>query len=1100
MAVTNKTLLCTIKWTPKITVGAGSVTGVPMPFGLSTHSQATIDYIFKNCRCDGFDIAFTMMGDTTELKYFRDNHNKDTNEMQYWVAVTGELNASEIYVDVYGNEPTDDTDDSTTDVFSDQNIIRRWSCNDIDTASEWLDTSGSGQNLTVNGNPTKIDGIHGTAHNLDGSGDYGDQTYFTDINGTSFYIETLAKKNSNGADGYLMSMGEQTNNKGLHFGFENTNLLRFSFWGADAVDDTDEDYDTARFIHFSGNYDKLSTTMSIYRSGLHRASNASVSSDLNVTSNDFNLGRRRPGSTDAWNGYMDESRVHTVSRSAEWIQCNANALENPKAHFSSDLTPKELGWTSKVTATINTSSLGSLDGGSAITDFPVPFLIQSGDVDDMHEGKTKALSGLGDLIAVMNGDLYYDDRIPIDVRRHEQDNKLAVVLVRVPDNVNNQSSVQVDFYWGRGLTEQPARPGLKSLERVMPDDCSGCWPLNQTTGDDAVDHSVYQRDGSNTGNPQQIDGEFDYAQEFDNSGSPDDRFVTVDATDFEGGNENPPLAFSVSAWVRLDGSPSSRVICGKRNDGGSQDGWVIQVLGSQVLRFVLDRGASQIDADGTTSIDNTDSVIYHVMATYDGSGNDTGLKVYLNGVDDTASVSGGALGGSISNSSEFTIGGQNNSNSNNWDGLIQEVRHYLSNKTAGWAKLEFELIRNQSTFVSWGAVQDIGDAPEISGWSYFEDVQIQPESQFNDATEGPIVITEKSMYKAMEMFSQSQEDGYDIRIVQNGAEIPHELVFYERTVKGFEMHVYGERSQPIRILWGASDMLKPNVPDSPVGLQYVYPNDVCTYHFGDRNGTVITDSSKNQLHGTWNQDIDFRHDQGIWRSQSVLKRANSEYGEVPYSALMDVPAEEDFTHILMCRFYSVDGADLCVAGRKNGGNGFEFEIENAIDGRFWAMFNGTTYKVVSDEYLVPDKDYVFVARRKDNWCSLWINGVKQGTDIYVPVSLSSTSVLSFGRDPQGANEYHDGTIEEYRLVVGEALCEDEIKAISVNYTDPELVFKGEITHKDLLDCCEEGKNTGAGSAVAFRNDCAKLLKEFQGMKADLRLLIAATERMKKGRL
>ena len=54
----------------------------------------------------------------------------------------------------------------------------------------------------------------------------------------------------------------------------------------------------------------------------------------------------------------------------------------------------------------------------------------------------------------------------------------------------------------------------------------------------------------------------------------------------------------------------------------------------------------------------------------------------------------------------------------------------------------------------------------------------------------------------------------------------------------------------------------------------------------------------------------------------------------------------------------------------------------------------------------------------------------------------------------------------------------------------------DITNEDLLECCR--KNTAA--IIANNICCKRLHKEFQGMKADLRLLIAAVERMKKGRL
>ena len=107
-----------------------------------------------------------------------------------------------------------------------------------------------------------------------------------------------------------------------------------------------------------------------------------------------------------------------------------------------------------------------------------------------------------------------------------------------------------------------------------------------------------------------------------------DEYVNVsDAGNFERTDK-----FSVSAWIKT--TSGNEMVVSKNDD---ISGWQFYIVSSGQVYVSLDSnktGGNRITRQGTTAV-NTGSW-FHVCFTYDGSSQNTGIKIYVNGVEEGA--------------------------------------------------------------------------------------------------------------------------------------------------------------------------------------------------------------------------------------------------------------------------------------------------------------------------------------------------------------------------------------------------------------------------------------------------------------------------------
>lgn len=120
-------------------------------------------------------------------------------------------------------------------------------------------------------------------------------------------------------------------------------------------------------------------------------------------------------------------------------------------------------------------------------------------------------------------------------------------------------------------------------------------------------------------------------------------------------------AQSVSFWVKLN-STSNQLLVGKQNNAIPYNGWGVVMVSSKIYYAFFNNVPSIMAQTENTQVLTT-GVWYHVVATYDGSKNASGIKVYIDGSLGTQNIITDTLGSNSSSASgvKATISSRNGS-------------------------------------------------------------------------------------------------------------------------------------------------------------------------------------------------------------------------------------------------------------------------------------------------------------------------------------------------------------------------------------------------------------------------------------------------------
>jgi len=164
-----------------------------------------------------------------------------------------------------------------------------------------------------------------------------------------------------------------------------------------------------------------------------------------------------------------------------------------------------------------------------------------------------------------------------------------------------------------------------------------------------------------------------------------DKVNLGDSDDFSFDNaaDDSPLSFSV--WFKSNLSVGNlQTLLAKATSSTSVE-YLLTINSVGGVDLVFHKNAASFGSYivGTGSTAYIPNQWTHVVATYDGGLLDTGIKVYINGVDDTGTpISGGAYDGQSNTTADLLIGNRNTSSGQEMSGKMADVRIYDSALTA----------------------------------------------------------------------------------------------------------------------------------------------------------------------------------------------------------------------------------------------------------------------------------------------------------------------------------------------------------------------------------------------------------------------------------
>ena len=178
-----------------------------------------------------------------------------------------------------------------------------------------------------------------------------------------------------------------------------------------------------------------------------------------------------------------------------------------------------------------------------------------------------------------------------------------------------------------------------------------------------------------------------------------DEFVTMgDVLDEDGTG-----AFSISFWENLDSTGNTHLV-GKMLNSDTYAGYSAYI-NSNKLRFAIINSFSgnTLMVDTTTSLSS--GTWQHIVITYDGSQDVSGVTIYINGSNDELTTIYDSLDSSSTTTAPFTIASRNGT-AMFTDGKIDEVSFFNSELTSG----------NVTTIYNSGVPNDISGLSPVGWW------------------------------------------------------------------------------------------------------------------------------------------------------------------------------------------------------------------------------------------------------------------------------------------------------------------------------------------------------------------------------------------------
>jgi len=179
-----------------------------------------------------------------------------------------------------------------------------------------VDGSPKGNNGILNGNPAIVSPSkkigEGTLH-FDGVDDYVDVGNINLAN-QSFTLAAWAKRERTGEYDWIISQGQADLNLGLHFGFRDSDVFAFAFYGNDVGTPT---YADTAWHCWVGTYDANTRERKVYRNG-HLVANDTAKANYQGSGN-LNIGRR-PFFPVYFKGQIDEVSIWNRALSQAEVQ------------------------------------------------------------------------------------------------------------------------------------------------------------------------------------------------------------------------------------------------------------------------------------------------------------------------------------------------------------------------------------------------------------------------------------------------------------------------------------------------------------------------------------------------------------------------------------------------------------------------------------------------------------------------------------------------------------------------------------------------------------------------------------------------------------
>jgi hypothetical protein len=462
--------------------------------------------------------------------------------------------------------------------------------------------------------------------------------------------------------------------------------------GTTTIVDTDDPLSSGNWYLIAGTYDGANMRMLLDGVQVH---SAAKTGNLRVNSWNIALGNHPGGTSTTYSsmdGKLDEVRILSAARSANWLRTEYNNQSDPDSFYSmsQDTCGGAYGFNFQYCKKIvvdHTQVSGSLTR--------YPLLINITGDDDLktvaNGGRVQNSQGW-DIVFRTSVCGNYDH----EFEKYDGANGDLVAWVQIP-TLSSSTDTEIYMYYGATVICSPENPTAVWDARFR-----AVYHLN----DDFMDSTQYNRDGTNYGATFTA-GKIGNGALFD----PSDGYDRIELGTWDMSSDD----FTVQAWAWPNdfNQDDPRIVSKGSTTGSSTQDHVWQFglengdNGENRMRFRLKTGWD--DALGTVQLTGsspngylpTAQTWYHLAGTYeDDNSAGTEMRLYVNGL---AAGQLGHAGNIRQNSWPVWIGANPHgasSGAKSWDGVLDEVRILSSDLSQDWLETEYRNHNDPGNFYS----------------------------------------------------------------------------------------------------------------------------------------------------------------------------------------------------------------------------------------------------------------------------------------------------------------------------------------------------------------------------------------------------------------
>jgi hypothetical protein len=946
--------------------------------------------IKSRARPDGFDILFTESDGKTKLDHEIERYNNISGELVAWVKVPYISSDTNTIMYMYYGNPIASDQSNPPGVWTNgyRGVWHLSETSGVALDSTFYGTDGTIMGTVTQGDTGKIDGAYTLEPNGNDNVDMGDPTDdHLDFGFGNFTLSVWVKDYP--YTNYQNVVFKGSRSSGAPSGYSlyhraNDGEASWSIGDAGARVQNDFDWDqdgTWRYI--VGVANRSSGLSHAYVNGVEQGTGVDISSIGNVSS-DFKFAI--PDNSSYLDATVDEVRISSYARSAEWIETEFNNQNDTGTFYTiGEEEINTLSWLYRKPITIKASQVTG-----DLTDFPV--LISTSDSDL----KSKARSDGYDIIFTE-----LDGRTGLDheIESYNSSSGELIVWIKIP-SLSSSADTVIYMYYGNSMMISPTA----NLEGVWSNGYVGVYHMVEETG--SIGNSASStNDGTRVNTPTRDTGKIGYGQNFTGSGT-NDMFNIGNLGLADGVNEN----LTLSVWLNIN-NPAIEDWAGviiKRNDLDTDD--IYEMYFDNSIPDKKIRG--NINSDSTTSLPIDKSTWVYVVFTYDGSAR----RFYINS---SIKVTDLTISGPIwASSANVTIGAWEGPQ-RNYGGILDEVRLSKAARSAEWIETEYNNQNNTRSFYTVGNEEIIP-----ANWLYRKPITINSSRVTEDLTDFPMLVNVIDS----DIPSKARSDGFDIVFTESDGRtrLDHEIENYNSStgelVAWVRIPVISSVTDTVIYMYYGNS----NASDQQ-NIEGVWNNNYRgVWHLAETSGFALDSTSyglNGALSGAINRGVkglignayQFDGTDGIVNMGNPADRhLDFGKGNFTVSVWVNVTQYADYQYFV----YKGGGSD--------GNDGYTIYYRPTNELACVSVSDGLIPRVKDNFATIENETayLVLVADRSTNELYAYLNGVLQSdiNDISLLGDINDSSALRFSRAASEVNGIMDevrissqGSLEKFRL-------------------------------------------------------------------------------------